>query len=311
MNTHKRQSLLVSLLLLQLAGTLGCGDSGSGGSGGDGGGGGDGAGGTGGGQGGQGQGGEGGGASGTYQAIPDTHCSPQNLLGRISLGGFPDAPYLQGDLWDRVNPTIGAPELQNEDCAFHRAQGLCDGCAGGEVCSHAGECVTDRRTVKTASLLLQSGAEEQTFTADPTIGGLSGEVTIGAADELFTATLSWDEITIEAPPMKLAGPLDNGAITLEGDSSMPGALDASWSGATEGHVFSTIPINHHAGGPTFTYCAVPAAQGGFHADAEMIDPLAVITGLEFQGFTYAHVAAAETPLGCVEFQFGGFAFASF
>jgi hypothetical protein len=151
--------------------------------------------------------------------------------------------------------------------------------------------VVDRRTVKTATLLLQSGSEEQTFTADPTIGGLSGEVTIGAADALFSATLAWDEMTIEAPAMKIAGVLENPAITLEGDSSMPGALDASWSGATEGHVFSTIPINHHAAGATFTHCAVPASEGGFHADAEMIDPLAVVTG--------------------VEFQYGGFAFATF
>jgi hypothetical protein len=299
----KRLPLLVSSLLITVGGAFGCGDSGSGGSGGGGNGNG--------GAGEGGQGGDGGGASGTYQAIPDTHCSPQNLLGRINLGGFPDAPYLQGDLWDRVNPTIGEPELENEHCAFHQAQGLCNGCAATEVCSHAGECVVDRRTVKTATLLLQSGSEEQTFTADPTIGGLSGEVTIGAADALFSATLAWDEMTIEAPAMKIAGVLENPAITLEGDSSMPGALDASWSGATEGHVFSTIPINHHAAGATFTHCAVPASEGGFHADAEMIDPLAVVTGLEFQGFTYAQVAAAETPLGCVEFQYGGFAFATF
>lgn len=39
-------------------------------------------------------------------------------------------------------------------------------------------------------------------------------------------------------------------------------------------------------------------------DAEMVDPLAVETGLEFQGLEHAFVAAATTPQGCVEFRFG-------
>ena len=69
-------------------------------------------------------------------------------------------------------------------------------------------------------------------------------------------------------------------------------------------VRTTIPINHHAGGPTFTECAAPDGSGAFHADAAMINPLAVKTGLEFQGVEHVFVAAAVTPQGCVEFRFG-------
>jgi hypothetical protein len=36
----------------------------------------------------------------------------------------------------------------------------------------------------------------------------------------------------------------------------------------------------------------------------MINPLAVVTGLEFQGLHHEFVAAATTPSGCVEFRFG-------
>jgi hypothetical protein len=36
----------------------------------------------------------------------------------------------------------------------------------------------------------------------------------------------------------------------------------------------------------------------------MIDPLAVSTGLEFQGVEHMFVAAAQTPQGCVDFRFG-------
>ena len=40
-----------------------------------------------------------------------------------------------------------------------------------------------------------------------------------------------------------------------------------------------------------------------HVDGDMLTPLAVVTGLEFQGLEHQRVAAAETPLGCVEFRF--------
>jgi hypothetical protein len=36
----------------------------------------------------------------------------------------------------------------------------------------------------------------------------------------------------------------------------------------------------------------------------MVNPLAVVTGLEFQGVDHVHLAAAVTPMGCVEFRFG-------
>jgi hypothetical protein len=35
----------------------------------------------------------------------------------------------------------------------------------------------------------------------------------------------------------------------------------------------------------------------------MVEPLAVATGLEFQGFQHIRFAAAETARGCVEFRF--------
>ena len=42
----------------------------------------------------------------------------------------------------------------------------------------------------------------------------------------------------------------------------------------------------------------------------MIDPLSVVTGLEFQGLEHVFVAAATTPAGCIEFRFGARIYAS-
>ena len=94
-------------------------------------------------------------------------------------------------------------------------------------------------------------------------------------------------------------------LTLEGDSMAPGALDLSWTPQADGALVTTlISINHHAAGPTLTACAAATAAGNLRADAEMIDPLAVVTGLEFQGANHVNVAAAWTEEGCVELRYG-------
>lgn len=67
---------------------------------------------------------------------------------------------------------------------------------------------------------------------------------------------------------------------------------------------TTIPINHHAYTSTFTECTASASKGAFFADAEMVDPLAVSTGLEFSYVSHVSVAAAETASGCIEIRVG-------
>jgi len=119
--------------------------------------------------------------------------------------------------------------------------------------------------------------------------------------------VSWGETEVELEAMPVAsGELADVAIDTESDEyDMPGALDATWQPADDGaFVRSRIPINHHAGGPTFTECRAPTSAGAFHADANMVNPLAVQTGLEFQGIDHVFIAAARTPQGCIEFRFG-------
>jgi hypothetical protein len=259
------------------------------------------------GSGGAAEGGEAGaGGSGPYEAVQGELCPVEAIVGVVQLAGFP-APYVQVTLHDRTDPWIGEAELTTETCGFHRftAHG-CPTCDSGQVCSLEGECVPERRTVKQAELRVRVGAVEREYEADPEQGGIYSQLDIGDADSSYAMTLSWGDTEVRLAAMPVAsGNLGNPAVTIEGDSALPGALDATWDPASEGaFVRSRIPINHHAGGPTFTECAAPDSSGGFHADAEMIDPLAVHTGLEFQGLEHVFVAAATTPQGCVEFRFG-------
>ena len=91
-------------------------------------------------------------------------------------------------------------------------------------------------------------------------------------------------------------------MTNRGAWNAPGDTTLAWDSTTD-WAYTHIPINHHVGGPTFTECHVPGNEGPIVVPAAMIDPLAVITGLEFQGMRHAQFASAQTSAGCVEFRF--------
>lgn len=243
---------------------------------------------------------------GPYQAVIGQLCPVESTISLVDLSGFP-TPYVQVALFDATDPWIGEAELSTETCDFHHyTAGGCPTCEAGQTCSLAHTCVPERRTIKDATLLVSAGAAQREYKANPTLGGIYSMLDIGDAASSFAMTLRWADVEVQLGAMPVAtAQLANAAVKTEGDYAAPGALDATWTPSQSGaFVLSRIPINHHAGGPTFTECAAPESAGAFHADAAMIDPLAVKTGLEFQGLEHAFVAAATTPDGCVEFRFG-------
>ena len=245
-------------------------------------------------------------SSGPIQAVMGRLCPVESTIGVVELAGFP-APYVQVALYDSPDPWIGEPELSTPTCAYHHYEpGACPDCEADEVCSLASACVPERRTIKDATLRVSASGAEREYKSDTKRGGIYSTLDIGNAAAAYAMTLTWGDLEVQLAPMAVASKeLANAEIRIEGTSEAPGALDAVWTASQEGaFVRSRIPINHHAGGPTFTECAAPESAGSFHADAAMINPLAVVTGLEFQGLRREFVAAAETIEGCVEFRFG-------
>lgn len=243
---------------------------------------------------------------GSGEAVIGQRCAVASTIGVVQLAGFPE-PYVQVTLYDRKDPWLAAPELVTPTCAYHHyTPGVCQGCEAGELCSDADECVPEPRTVKDAKLVVSTGGQQREYEANPQLGGIYSMLNIGDGEAEFAMTLSWGETRVTLSPMPVgSGNIADLSVDIEGDSSAPGALDATWEPSAQGGFLRTrIPMNHHAAGPTFTECAAPESAGTFHADAEMVDPLAVVTGLEFQGVEHVFIAAAETAQGCVEFRFG-------
>ena len=215
-------------------------------------------------------------------------------------------PYLSGQVFDRPNPWHGPAAEETDTCAFHRFDpDSCGGCPDGQVCGQDGACADQPRAATDLEVEL-IGAASATFTADPVTGQVFGEPPAGAGYETI---LRFGGHTVEIPEIAMApGGLDY-ALSLEGDSSAPGAMDIAWTPGSDGSTVRThLNINHHAAGPTFTTCAAPVASGAIHATATMIDPLAVVTGLEFQGVENSNTAAVWVEAGCVELRYGTFDF---
>ncbi len=245
-------------------------------------------------------------SAGPYRAVIGELCPVETTIGVVELWNSPLS--VQAFLYDGPDPWITEAEFSTPTCDFHRyTPGNCSACGSGEVCSRQDRCVPERRTLKNVTLRVSTGAEQRTYSADPNLGGIYSELDIGDSSSSYAMLLSWGEtqITLDAMPVA-SGALEDVAIETESDQfNQPGALDATWLPPGDAaFVRSRIPINHHAGGPTFTECRALSSAGAFHAVAEMIDPLAVQTGLEFQGLDHVFIAAARTPHGCVEFRFG-------
>ena len=111
-------------------------------------------------------------------------------------------------------------------------------------------------------------------------------------------------MTATVEETQVPGALTDMTATLGGSYDVPESIDLSWTpDGGDSHVFTHIPINHHAGGATFTECQAEMSAGSIHVDAPMLKPLAVATGLEFQTVDHVRFAAAETGRGCIEFRF--------
>lgn len=239
---------------------------------------------------------------GPVTATPGARCDLSERIGLVRIDDW-GSLYLNVDLMDRVNPQYGAPELTTAQCAFHRESTLpCSGCDETQVCGRAGSCEAMPLPRKDAALRLIAGEDEQVFTADPTTGELWGQINLSSRE--LGAVLTFGDIEVRLSPMAVPGPLEGLSATLKGDYSEPEELTVTWTPASgDSWVFTHVPMNHHVGGPTFTECRVSAAEGTLTIGGDMLAPLSLVTGLEFQGTDHARFASAETPLGCVEFAF--------
>lgn len=240
--------------------------------------------------------------------IPDIEvgavCALDERIGLVQIWHEGETAMVYGVVYDGPDPWIGPPELTNETCAFHRfSPSSCGACDPGQVCAFSGDCVDARLAITDALLDVTSGGETTNIVADPITGDLYGPL-LATGDDA-TVRLRAGGIDVELPALAFAPELEGVAIGGEGDTTTPEILHAVWTPRDDGsRVRTVIPINHHAGGPTFTVCDVPAVGGTFHADGEMLQPLATMTGLEFQNLDVSQTAAVHTSAGCIDVRVG-------
>lgn len=235
-------------------------------------------------------------------AVPGARCGLADLVGVVQIS---TGKIARADLYDRVDPFIGEPALEDDHCAFHEFAPAeqCPPCSVPEVCSIEGMCVDAPRRDTGGTLIVRAGDDAQSFEADGVTGELGGAITLPGTSFAVEVEFFGQRVTLEeelAPPDLLPG----FSAVLVGTYDAPEAVEAEWDPVAAGsHLFTRVPINHHAAAPTFTDCAIGGDAGALTIPGEMLEPLAVSTGLEFQGFDHIRFAAAETARGCVEVRF--------
>jgi len=234
-------------------------------------------------------------------AVPGVRCA---LAERVGLVEISAGKVVRANLYDRLDPWIGAPALADGSCVHHSfIPPECSSCADDQICDIEGECAAIPRRDLDARLTVRAGDGEQSFAAEPATGELGGEITLPGRQFAIEVDAFGQRVTLESET-SVPELLPAFSASLLGTYDAPEGIHASWDAVAEGsHLFTRIPVNHHAAGPTFTECAADGSAGTLDISGPMLEPLAVATGLEFQGFDHIRFAAAETSRGCVEFRF--------
>lgn len=239
-------------------------------------------------------------------AVPGARCAPATRIGRVMVYGSDFATTLDAavEVNDRAPTWLLGPKLTDASCSFFEQlpPAFCGTCPDGTICTPDGSCQTLPVPVPDVVLTLMTADASQVFATTGALGGAWGAVTLPG--RAFAVEVSWGDLTVTLGPTAVPDVLEGATQTLAGSYDEPTALDLTWTPPQDGAtVFTHIPINHHAAGATYTECAVEAAVGALHVDGAMLVPLAVETGLEFQGIEHVRFAAAETPAGCVDVLF--------
>jgi hypothetical protein len=240
------------------------------------------------------------------EAMLGARCDLRERIGLISVTVWSEGtmPSIYGQIFDKPDPVYGAPALADSSCDFHRAPaggGACDSCDfEKETCSTEQTCEVVPELDKEAVITLRKGTSTQDVPYDE--NSFAHYVDSQLAPP-FALEVAFQGYTVTMAETGVPAGLMSAMAVYEGDPGAPDAMDITWSGATEGTVFTHVPMNHHVGGPTFTECAVAASSGELHIDGAMLKPLSLVTGLEFQGIEHVIFGAAETEAGCIEIRY--------
>jgi hypothetical protein len=243
------------------------------------------------------------GASTPTMATVGPRCGAAERAGVVTVGTYDGvARDLSVTLFDAPPPWIGDPEARSGSCVFHRAGPACMGCGEAEACAHDGRCVEAPVPLPGLTLTIETGGRTEELTGD---GSGSLFTMLPPGSEPVRLRLRGPGFDVEVPPLAIPPALGGVRGQLAGSTEAPGDLALTWTppAVADTTVFTNIDINHHVREPTFTRCAVVARAGSLMVPGAMLAPLAVVTGLEFQGLEHVVFAATETPHGCLEFRF--------
>jgi hypothetical protein len=196
-----------------------------------------------------------------------------------------------------------APELATEHgaCGFYRppATSCEEDCAAQQLgCGRNGTCgswLPDWR--EDVRLTLSNGLGSQILDGS---GGAIHEVTLEGA---LSVRLEFDHYTVTLGSTPIPAPLVGLDVTFHGPEDARQSADVSWAEPADGQVLAFAILERGTPLDPFTECVADGSALSFAIEKDVLEPFLTISAFQANVVDHAHVAAANTPVGCIEIRY--------
>jgi len=127
---------------------------------------------------------------------------------------------------------------------------------------------------------------------------IRGEV-VGA----LSVRLEFDHYTVTLGPTPIPAPLMGLDATFHGPENARESADVSWAVPADGQVLAFAVLERGTPLDPFTECVADGSALSFTIERDVLEPFLRIGAFQANVVDHAHVAAANTPVGCIEIRY--------
>jgi len=239
-----------------------------------------------------------------FEAVRGQRCKYTEYIGSVRIVNDPltfEGFTASAVLFD--GPIELAPELATERgaCSFYQSPATSceEDCAAQQLgCGRNGTCGSWlpgwREDVR---LTLSNDVGSQILDAS---GGVMHPVMLEGA---LSVRLEFDDYTVTLGPTPIPAPLIGLHATFHGPEDARESADVSWAEPADGQVLAFAILERGTPLDPFTECVADGSALSFTIEKDVLEPFLTIGAFQANVVDHAHVAAANTPVGCIEIRY--------
>jgi hypothetical protein len=194
-----------------------------------------------------------------------------------------------------------AVSLSRGVCSYRESpRGSCEeDCAAKQlVCGDNGTCVSGQTQAREgARLTLSNGSGSQVLDAS------TGETQVITLEGALGVQLEFDRYVVTLGATPIPGPLTGLDTSFNNPGGVSDRVDIRWAEPVDGHVYAMAILERGSPFDPFTDCMADGSALSFTIEREVIEPFLTVGAFLKNTVDHLYVAAARTPLGCIEIRY--------